>query len=398
MDNNFPTIRNRHQTAPAGSRIDINFDDNYQDKKEFISSFFDGMLSLNVSLTNKSLFNILIINEGKKVLMKENVFSKENTINKFEKFINIYKYYSLIIVPLSFLSKDDNLYKFKVDKVKELFTHFIQVSLLSIGNLINISNRFKDILNERLKIKNQNIIPITKNLMKITVDQKNEYIYIKKAIHQLLDDCQNLELNTIINAVKNTILFCFFNKSPVNINNEDDDDKELIPKIPFITKRLEKKFCLVLDLDETLTHNNILSFGNYFMLRPGVIEFLTKVSINFEIIIFTSSAKSYANNILNKIDPLKKFISYRLYKKHTLFEGGKTIKDLSKIGRDLKKIIMVDNLRTNAKYQLENLYLIKTWTDDVMDKELEILGNFLETIVNAGKYDNDIRKGLNVIK
>ncbi len=398
MDNNFPTIRNRHQTAPAGSRIDINFDDNYQDKKEFISSFFDGMLSLNVSLTNKSLFNILIINEGKKVLMKENVFSKENTINKFEKFINIYKYYSLIIVPLSFLSKDDNLYKFKVDKVKELFTHFIQVSLLSIGNLINISNRFKDILNERLKIKNQNIIPITKNLMKITVDQKNEYIYIKKAIHQLLDDCQNLELNTIINAVKNTILFCFFNKSPVNINNEDDDDKELIPKIPFITKRLEKKFCLVLDLDETLTHNNILSFGNYFMLRPGVIEFLTKVSINFEIIIFTSSAKSYANNILNKIDPLKKFISYRLYNKHTLFEGGKTIKDLSKIGRDLKKIIMVDNLRTNAKYQLENLYLIKTWTDDVMDKELEILGNFLETIVNAGKYDNDIRKGLNVIK
>ena len=398
MDNNFPTITNRHQTAPAGSRNDINFDDNYQDKKEFISSFFDGMLSLNVSLTNKSLFNILIINEGKKVLMKENVFSKENTINKFEKFINIYKYYSLIIVPLSFLSKDDNLYKFKVDKVKELFTHFIQVSLLSIGNLINISNRFKDILNERLKIKNQNIIPITKNLMKITVDQKNEYIYIKKAIHQLLDDCQNLELNTIINAVKNTILFCFFNKSPVNINNEDDDDKELIPKIPFITKRLEKKFCLVLDLDETLTHNNILSFGNYFMLRPGVIEFLTKVSINFEIIIFTSSAKSYANNILNKIDPLKKFISYRLYKKHTLFEGGKTIKDLSKIGRDLKKIIMVDNLRTNAKYQLENLYLIKSWTDDVMDKELEILGNFLETIVNAGKYDNDIRKGLNVIK
>lgn len=41
------------------------------------------------------------------------------------------------------------------------------------------------------------------------------------------------------------------------------------------------------------------------MLRPGVIDFLTKVSINFEIIIFTSSAKSYANNILNKIDPQK---------------------------------------------------------------------------------------------
>ena len=68
--------------------------------------------------------------------------------------------------------------------------------------------------------------------MKITIDQKNEYVYIKKAIHQLLDDCQNLELKTIISAVKNTILYCFFNKSPVNIINEDEDDKELIPKIP----------------------------------------------------------------------------------------------------------------------------------------------------------------------
>ena len=398
MDNNSPTVRNRHLTAPVGNRFDLNLDVTNQDKKEFISSFFEGMLSLNISLPNKSLFNILIVNEGKKILMKENIFTKENTINKYDKFINIYKYYCIIIVPLSFLSKDDNLYKFKVDKVKELFTNFLQVSLLSIGNLINWSNKLKDLLNERLKIKNQNIIPITKNLMKITIDQKNEYVYIKKAIHQLLDDCQNLELNTIISAVKNTILYCFFNKSPVNIINEDEDDKELIPKTPFITKRLEKKFCLVLDLDETLTHNNTLSFGNYFLLRPGVIEFLTKASINFEIIIFTSSAKSYANNILNKIDPQKKFISYRLYNKHTLFEGGKTVKDLSKIGRDLKKIIMVDNLRTNAKYQLENLYLIKTWTDDVMDKELEILGNFLETIVNSGKYDNDIRKGLNVIK
>ena len=84
--------------------------------------------------------------------------------------------------------------------------------------------------------------------------------------------------------------------------------------------------------------------------------------------------------------------------KYPLFEGGKTVKDLSKIGRDLKKIIMVDNLRTNAKYQLDNLYLIKTWTDDVLDRELDILGNFLESIVNSGKYDKDIRKGLNIVK
>ena len=202
MDKNIQNIKNRHFTAPVGCRVDLNLDSNNKDKEEFILSFFEGMISLNESLLNKSLFNILIFNEGKKILMKENVFINENTINKFEKFINIYKYYSIIVVPLSFLSKDDNLYKFKIEKIKELFTHFIQVSVLSIGNLINYSNKIKDILNERLKIKNQNIIPITKNLIKITIDQKNEYLYIKKAIHQLLDDCQNLTLNTIITAVK----------------------------------------------------------------------------------------------------------------------------------------------------------------------------------------------------
>ena len=76
----------------------------------------------------------------------------------------------------------------------------------------------------------------------------------------------------------------------------------------------------------------------------------------------------------------------------------KIIKDLSKIGRDLKKIIFVDNLKVNAKYNLDNLYLIKTWTDDVMDNELEILGNFLENIVSSGKFNDDIRKGLSIQK
>ena len=203
----------------------------------------------------------------------------------------------------------------------------------------------------------------------------------------------------IIKSIKETILFCFLNKSPVNILNvTDEDDKALIPPSPFIKKPLEKKFCLVLDLDETLTHNSTLSFGHYFLLRPGAVNFLTKVSEYFEIIIFTSSSQSYANNILDKIDQQKKLISHRLYKKHTTLEGGKIIKDLSKIGRDLKKIIFVDNLKVNAKYNLDNLYLIKTWTDDVMDNELEILGNFLENIVNSGKFNDDIRKGLSIQK
>ena len=33
-----------------------------------------------------------------------------------------------------------------------------------------------------------------------------------------------------------------------------------------------------------------------------------------------------------------------------------------------------------------------------MDNELEILGNYLESIVNSGKFNDDIRKGLSIQK
>ena len=391
--------KNRRGSAPSVHLSDLKIGISVDEKKQFITNFFENLTELNNVLTNKSLFNILFLKEVKRILINENLFTKNIELFNYDKFMNIYKYYCIILVIFAFLSRDENLYKIKVEKVKDCFHQFIYVGLLIVENMINYSNKLSNVLNEKLKIKNQNIIPITKNIVKITIEQKNEYININKSLHQLLDNCQNIDLYIIIKSIKETILFCFLNKSPVNILNEtDEDDKALIPPSPFIKKPLEKKFCLVLDLDETLTHNSTLSFGHYFLLRPGAVNFLTKVSEYFEIIIFTSSSQSYANNILDKIDQQKKLISHRLYKKHTTLEGGKIIKDLSKIGRDLKKIIFVDNLKVNAKYNLDNLYLIKTWTDDVMDNELEILGNFLENIVSSGKFNDDIRKGLSIQK
>jgi len=67
---------------------------------------------------------------------------------------------------------------------------------------------------------------------------------------------------------------------------------------------------------------------------------------------------------------------------------------LDLIGRDLNKIICVDNLEKNAKYNKENLYLISSWYNDIFDKELIFLKNKLIKIANDGKYDNDITKAL----
>jgi CTD small phosphatase-like protein 2 len=48
-------------------------------------------------------------------------------------------------------------------------------------------------------------------------------------------------------------------------------------------------------------------------------------------------------------------------------------KDLSKIGRDLKTSIIVDNVADNFCLQPDNGIFIKTWYDDMTDSCLEDL-------------------------
>ena len=70
------------------------------------------------------------------------------------------------------------------------------------------------------------------------------------------------------------------------------------------------------------------------------------------------------------------------------------MKKLELIGRDLNKIIFVDNLKYNAKYNLKNLYLIPSWTDNIYDNEIYKLKKKLKYIFESGKYNDDVTKAL----
>lgn len=103
---------------------------------------------------------------------------------------------------------------------------------------------------------------------------------------------------------------------------------------------------MVLDLDETLVH--FIAKEKKFKLRPGCIQFLKDMSQLYEIVIFTAAAQDYADFILNYIDrDTKKYINHRLYRPHCSYDEGVYVKDLSKLGRDIKKTIIVDNIRDN---------------------------------------------------
>ena len=203
-----------------------------------------------------------------------------------------------------------------------------------------------------------------------------------------IDRCSLESVKNNLSNLKNMIIFMAENakNSFVHINLNG-------PFLPKKTKNTE--YTLVLDLDETLIHcldqQEITP-----LIRPGTEKFLEEMSKYFEIVIFTASVKDYADTILDQLDPEHKFISFRLYRENTTVLKRTYLKDISKLGRDLSKVIIIDNASDNFRLQTDNGIFINTWIDDQTDTILLDLIPILKEIVI--KKIPDVRKALRKIR
>lgn len=118
-----------------------------------------------------------------------------------------------------------------------------------------------------------------------------------------------------------------------------------------------------------------------YFIRPFCLQFLNELKSLYEIVIFTSGTKEYADRILNSLDKRGDIFKYRLYRQHTTLDGYISVKDLSLLGRDLNKTIIIDNLKDNFKVQPDNGLFIKTWISDIIDEEMRQLERILKDIV-----------------
>jgi CTD small phosphatase-like protein 2 len=187
---------------------------------------------------------------------------------------------------------------------------------------------------------------------------------------------QNLKQN---NNNKNELNNNYLGSSFIN------NVREIPPFLPPINQRY--KYTLVLDMDETLVHFFFTHINGMFFVRPYCFEFLNELNNFYEIITFTAATKEYADNILNQLDLNDNIIKFRLYRQHITIMGFNVYKDLNKIGRDLSKIIIIDNLKENFKIQPNNVIFIKTWISDVNDTQFKDLLKILKDIAISNVDD-----------
>ena len=172
--------------------------------------------------------------------------------------------------------------------------------------------------------------------------------------------------------------------------------------LPNKSSDFSDKKTLVLDLDETLVHSSFTPFGNndivlnvdfdgmlyniYVLVRPGVEYFIKTVAKYYEIVIFTASLSNYASPLLDILDK-NNDIKFRLFRENCTYINGTYIKELKRLNRNLKDLVIVDNSPLAYTFDIDNGLPIKTWYDDKNDTELYKIINILEFLSTT----NDVR-------
>lgn len=114
-------------------------------------------------------------------------------------------------------------------------------------------------------------------------------------------------------------------------------------------------------------------------------ESLKEIKKNYVVIVYTASHQSYADEVLNHLDPQGKIFAYRLYRHNCvqvkMAEQMIYVKDLRIFKNiDLKKIIIIDNSALSFAFHLENGIPILPFYKDKNDVEMKSLVNYLNQI------------------
>ena len=346
-------------------------------------------------------------------------FTKEKNANIIKKALNI-KIFSYIIC--YDISLNEDIFSKYISILKQIFSDVHEILILISKFFCNkIISNHSNIWVKKLhnltykydpKVKSENLIFSEINFISNKLIQKLYPNLLQKYIKPILYDIfnkietltqielqriykENIFVNMNINgSIIGSSAYFQKNQNYLNYSNNNNIKNNLI-----LNTKPTKKYTLVLDLDETLIHfksNPNDDSSGLLQFRPFLTEFLIGVSKYYELIVFTAATQDYANPIIDAIEKKGIAFEYRLYRIHTVVINNDFVKDLSRLGRDLSRIIIVDNMEQNYKLQPENGITIRPfWGKDANDMALIDL---LRILVEIAKKNMDVRDGISFFK
>ena len=158
---------------------------------------------------------------------------------------------------------------------------------------------------------------------------------------------------------------------------------KLLPDLPKMPPGYATPKTLVLDLKGTiLSTEYVFGKGYVIMKRPGLTEFLQKMSKMYEVVILCEEETFFTSQLAESLDPERRIFTARMGRECLCYRGGELVKDLSYLNRDLKNVVIVDKSTQMVRLQSDNAILLPEFTGDENDKALIDLIPFLEHLIH----------------
>jgi import inner membrane translocase subunit TIM50 len=137
---------------------------------------------------------------------------------------------------------------------------------------------------------------------------------------------------------------------------------------------------LVLNFSGTLIKTDFV-FGKGLTIkkRPGLMNFLKRLSQKYEVVIFSDEDFMFLNGAVENIDPGHQIFLNAFGKESMVWSNGRYIKDLTYLNRDPKNIIVIERDIRNVSKHPQNVILLKEFDGDDNDQELNKLLPLLES-------------------
>ena len=283
----------------------------------------------------------------------------------------------------------------------DFFAIFNNISILSEKDLKDyFYARIYGFVNNKVDNKSLNLSNTKKRKINIIKGgNKNKINNKKNGINYETNEIKNTKIddnnvdNSDVISVKSSKSSHYYGKIDkhnfkiLKLINEYEKNKV---EPPFIKTPNKKKYSIVFDLDETLINIEFKDIANnkcILHLRPGLFSFLSDIKPYCELMTFTSASKEYAQPIINEIESKTKYFDYNFFREHSIIYGNDFVKDISRIGRDMKKIIIIDNMEENYRLNIKNGIKIKAFYGDQNDNILFELKKILLMIFKQGYED-----------